>query len=192
MPTYFAGNILPPESERTSEDHTFRFSKEEANGLQLVGKPIRLEHEKDLTCGKVVKQMKDRRGKIYVVGRIDDDDMKTKDKKAVRVFAGKALGGLYNSLSLQHVHEEDMDGSNRKKTAVEVSLVNVPRRPNCDIQSIRRHCVRHAASGKTTTENEDYIGTTAGTNAHMLKTVPHSSTASSDMINFGLLIGDST
>lgn len=163
MPTFFAGNILPPESERTSDDHTFRFSKEDANSLELVGKPIRLEHNEHLTCGKIVKQMKDRRGRVYVVGKIEDDEADA-PKRAVRLFADKALGGLYNSLSLQHVHEEDMDGSNAKKTAVEVSLVNEPRRKNCNISSVRR---RHAASAKSAkgpgalSENQEYIG-----NAH--------------------------
>ena len=161
MPTFFAGNILPPETERTSDDHTFRFSQKDANDLQLVGKPIRLEHNEHLTCGKIVKQMKDRRGRVYVVGKIEDDDADA-PKRAVRLFADKALGGLYNSLSLQHVHEEDMDGSNAKKTAVEVSLVNEPRRKNCNISSVRR---RHAASAKSTehiveapSENQEYIG----------------------------------
>jgi hypothetical protein len=160
MPTFFAGNILPPEAERTSQDHTFRFSKQDANNLKLVGKPIRLEHNEHLTCGKIVKQMKDRRGRVYVVGKIDDDKADA-PKRAVRLFADKALGGLYNSLSLQHVHEEDMDGSNAKKTAVEVSLVNEPRRKNCNISSVRR---RHAASAKSVEgtvvppENQEYIG----------------------------------
>ena len=160
MPTFFAGNILPPEEERTSQDHTFRFSKEDADNLQLVGKPIRLEHNEHLTCGKIVKQMKDRRGRVYVVGKIEDDKADA-PKRAVRLFADKALGGLYNSLSLQHVHEEDMDGSNAKKTAIEVSLVNEPRRKNCNISSVRR---RHAASAKsvegtvTPSENQEYIG----------------------------------
>ena len=160
MPTFFAGNILPPEAERTSDDHTFRFSKEDANSLELVGKPIRLEHNEHLTCGKIVKQMKDRRGRVYVVGKIEDDKADA-PKRAVRLFADKALGGLYNSLSLQHVHEEDMDGSNGKKTAIEVSLVNEPRRKNCNISSVRR---RHAASAKSVegaavpSENQEYIG----------------------------------
>ena len=162
MPTFFAGNILPPETERTSDDHTFRFSKEDANSLELVGKPIRLEHNEHLTCGKIVKQMKDRRGRVYVVGKIEDDEANA-PKRAVRMFADKALGGLYNSLSLQHVHEEDLDGSNGKKTAIEVSLVNEPRRKNCNISSVRR---RHAASAKSSAEgevaappeNQEYIG----------------------------------
>ena len=162
MPTFFAGNILPPEAERTSEDHTFRFSKQDADNLKLVGKPVRLEHDEHLTCGKIVKQMKDRRGRVYVVGKIEDDKVDA-PRRAVRLFADKALGGLYNSLSLQHVHEEDMDGSNAKKTAVEVSLVNEPRRKNCNINCVRR---QHAASAKTTKmsvatrvpENQEYIG----------------------------------
>ena len=145
MPTFFAGNILPPEVERTSEDHTFRFSKQDADNLKLVGKPVRLEHDEHLTCGKIVKQMKDRRGRVYVVGKIEDDDVDA-PKKTVRLFADKALGGLYNSLSLQHVHEEDMDGSNAKNRR-EVSLVNEPRRKNCNINCVRR---QHAASAKTT------------------------------------------
>jgi hypothetical protein len=160
MPTFFAGNILPPEAERTSQDRTFRFSKQDADNLKLVGKPIRLEHNEHLTCGKIVKQMKDRRGRVYVVGKIEDDKADA-PKRAVRLFADKALGGLYNSLSLQHVHEENVDGSNAKKTAIEVSLVNEPRRKNCNINCVRRH---HAASAKSIGEvaanskNQEYIG----------------------------------
>ena len=72
--TYFAGNVLPRQSERTSQDPTFRFNQKEAETMRLVGKPIRLEHEKALTVGKVVKQMKDRTGRVFVVGRIDAQD----------------------------------------------------------------------------------------------------------------------
>ena len=156
MPTYFAGNVLPPRAERTSQDPTFRFSQNDAETLRLVGKPIRLEHEKALTVGTVVKQMKDRTGRVFVVGRIDAEDAGV-DHRAARVFADKALeNGLYQSLSLQHEHSENLDGSDPRKTAVEVSLVNEPRRPNCDIGCVRRHTA-HAASAK----NTDYIGAPA-------------------------------
>lgn len=180
MPTFFAGNILPSDAQRNSDpasdDHTFRFSRAEAQRLQLVGKDVRLEHDAALTVGKVVKQMTDRSGRVYVVGRIDADD-KTEKRRAVRVFADKALGGLYNSLSLQHVHEEDLDGANPKKTAIEVSLVNVPRRAQCDIQGIHRTrgraSVSHAASGKiaAASKNDDYIPDPQGTSAHTEATI---------------------
>jgi hypothetical protein len=164
MPTFFAGNVLPPPSERTSNDPTFRFSQQDAEKLQLVGKPIRLEHEESLTVGTVVKQMKDRTGRVFVVGRIDAEDTSA-NHRAVRVFADRALeSGLYQSLSLQHEHTENLDGSNPRKSAVEVSLVNEPRRPNCDIGCVRRRTA-HAASAKSgsaaPTENTDYIGTPA-------------------------------
>ena len=158
MATYFGGNVLQAEIERSSDDHTFRFDRQQADSLQLVGCPVRLEHEESLTVGRITKQMKDRRGKIYVVGRIEND-LKSSNR-AVRMFADKALGGLYTSLSLQHEHVEDLNGDNKVKKAIEVSLVHEPRRPNCNIDAVRRQKVGHAASARQKappSENATYI-----------------------------------
>ena len=55
-----------------------------------------------------------------------------------------------------------MDGSNAKKTGIEVSLVNVPRRPDCDIKCIKRHAAS-ARAGEA--EIAEYIGDARDINA---------------------------
>ena len=161
MATYFVGNVLPPTDAQTSiddQDPTFRFSKEEAGKLNLVGKPIRCEHSASLKCGTITKQMIDSKtGKVYVIGKIDSGIDAAGKKNIISTFANKAIGRkgggkYYGSLSLQHVHEETFDGKTSKK-AIEVSLVNEPRRRGCDIIGVRRIppaaiSKRHAASGR--------------------------------------------
>jgi len=146
MATYFVGNVLPPTDAQTSiddQDPTFRFSKEEAGKLNLVGKPIRCEHSASLKCGTITKQMIDSKtGKVYVIGKIDSGIDAAGKKNIISTFANKAIGRkgggkYYGSLSLQHVHEETFDGKTSKK-AIEVSLVNEPRRRGCDIIGVKR------------------------------------------------------
>ena len=173
--TYFAGNVLPPTDAQTSlddEDHTFRFTKKEARDLvpSLVGKPIRCEHSKTLECGKITKAMIDKTGKVYIIGKLNDTVDKNGRKNAINTFADKALGakgkkGYYPSLSLQHVHEESLDGKITQKRALEVSLVHVPRRANCNIIGISRpekSSKKHAASSRNArSEIQEYIATPA-------------------------------
>ncbi|MAE79216.1 MAG: hypothetical protein CL967_05555 [Euryarchaeota archaeon] len=162
MATYFVGNILQPLEERTSSDETFRFTEEESNTLDCVGLPVRMEHAESLTCGKIIRQMRDKTtGKVYVVGKIEDGSKLSEDPSFVRVFADKSIckkgqEGYYGSLSLQHVHEEDELG-NRTKRGIEVSLVHEPRRKNCDIVAVCRSkkSERHLASARS--EIPDYI-----------------------------------
>lgn len=181
MSTYFVGNVLPPTDAQTSaddQDPTFRFSKEEARKLNLVGKPIRCEHEASLKCGTITKQMIDKSGKVYVIGKIDDGVNAAGKKNIISTFANKALGRkgdgkYYGSLSLQHVHEETMDGKTSKK-AIEVSLVNEPRRRGCDIIGVRRvpksvKSKRHAASNRETSIiSGQYIGDAGASNTEHL------------------------
>lgn len=179
--TYFAGNVLPPTSAQTSlddEDPTFRFTKEEAKKLvpSLIGKPIRCEHSKTLECGRISKAMIDSKtGRVYIIGKLNDAVDKNGKKNAIHTFADKALGangkkGYYPSLSLQHVHEESVDGKTSQKRALEVSLVHKPRRANCDIIGIARpNRTSHAASSrkasyKTSPEIQEYIGGARSTN----------------------------
>lgn len=126
--TYFAGNVLPPTSAQTSlddNDPTFRFTRDEAKKLvpSLIGKPIRCEHSKTLECGQITKAMIDKTGKVYIIGKINDTVDKNGKKNVINTFADKALGvngkkGYYPSLSLQHVHEESLDGKiTQKKSA---------------------------------------------------------------------------
>ena len=176
--TYFAGNVLPSTESQTSlddEDHTFRFTKKEARELvpSLVGKPIRCEHSKTLECGKITKAMIDKTGRVYIIGKLNDTVDKNGKKNAISTFADRALGangkkGYYPSLSLQHVHEESLDGKLTQKRALEVSLVHVPRRANCNIIGISRPekpSKKHAASSRhARSEIQEYIADTGITN----------------------------
>lgn len=151
MATYFVGNILQPVNERTSADETFRFTEDESNTLDCVGLPVRMEHAESLTCGKIIRQMRDKSsGKVYVVGKIEDGSMLSEDPNFVRVFADKSIckkgqKGYYGSLSLQHMHEEDELG-NKTKRGIEVSLVHEPRRKNCDIVAVCRSKKKRSTS----------------------------------------------
>ena len=73
MVRYFIGSILSPtEKESVAEnDPTFGFSKEEANTLEVVGKPIRMEHNKDMVVGEIVKQYTSDDGSLWVMGKLD-------------------------------------------------------------------------------------------------------------------------
>lgn len=186
MATYFAGNVLPPTKKQTSpddEDYTYRFTRKEAESLNLVGKPIRCEHSKSLECGVITKQMIDKTGKVYIIGKLHDSVDKKGKKNVVNMFADRALGdsksggkAYYPSLSLQHVHEESADGTVTRKRGLEVSLVHQPRRADCNIIGVSRvtklaESKRHAASAKGTSapksvsENQDYIGDTINSDA---------------------------
>ena len=178
MTTYFVGNILPPTNAQNSEDDkdpTFRFSADEARKLDLVGKPIRCEHEESLKCGTITKQMIDKTGKVYIIGKIDENVKANGKKNVISMFADKALGKqgdgrYYGSLSLQHVHEETVDGKTSKK-AIEVSLVNEPRRPGCHILGVSRipKNARHKASTRGRAEKMDeYICTPDDFNTEQL------------------------
>ena len=178
MTTYFVGNILPPTNAQNSEDDkdpTFRFSADEARNLDLVGKPIRCEHEESLKCGTITKQMIDKTGKVYIIGKIDENVKANGKKNVISMFADKALGKqgdgrYYGSLSLQHVHEETVDGKTSKK-AIEVSLVNEPRRPGCHILGVSRvpRNARHKASTRGRAEKMDeYICTPDDFNTEQL------------------------
>lgn len=188
MSTYFCGNVLPPENERSGgyyDDPTFKFSREEQSKLQLVGKEIRLEHHPDLKAGKIVRQAQDASGRVFIVAKIPDGHRGAESESAVRVFAEKSLGvgpgHYYNALSLQHEHEEDGNGG--KKRCIEVSLVNEPKRKNCQVRSVlRTQAARHAASSRQE-KNKDYINNTASTHTterRPLTPDPTSTTMSAD------------
>lgn len=186
MATFFAGNVLPATASQTSiddQDPTYRFTREEAESLDLVGKPIRCEHSKTLECGVITKSMIDKTGKVYIIGKLHDTVDQSGKKNAINIFADKALGNTkkgnkayYPSLSLQHVHEENADGSVTRKRGLEVSLVHEPRRANCNIIGVSRlpqlfGSKKHAASVKSraaqqrVSENQDYIGDASTSNA---------------------------
>ena len=130
-----------------------------------MGKEIRLEHHPELKAGKIVRQAQDASGRVFIVAKIPDGHKGAKDESAVRLFADKSLGvgpgHYYNALSLQHEHEEDENGG--KKSAIEVSLVNEPKRKNCQVRSVlRTRPARHAASSRQE-KNKDYINNTTST-----------------------------
>lgn len=143
--------------------------------MDLIGKPIRCEHEESLKCGTITKQMIDKTGKVYIIGKIDENVKAGGKKNVISMFADKALGKrgdgrYYGSLSLQHVHEETVDGKTSKK-AIEVSLVNEPRRPGCHILGVSRipRNARHKASTRGRAEKMDeYICTPDDFNTEQL------------------------
>ena len=133
---HFIGNVLPSQQEANvhpeSGTRSFHITKEESDGMDLTGVPIRLEHADSLTLGTVQKSWNDDAGRKWVIGEIDDDSVQSK-------FAGKDLmspKALFKSLSLQHVHNEYSDGSTTKHP-VEISLVREPRRPGCHVAVVR-------------------------------------------------------
>lgn len=134
MVRYFIGSILSPtEKESVAEnDPTFGFSKEEANTLEVVGKPIRMEHNKDMVVGEIVKQYTSDDGSLWVMGKLDGTGYQERFAQYAVDKNPETGGAYYEGLSLQHVHRQLASGKS-EKTAVEVSLVCEPRRSDCRI-----------------------------------------------------------
>lgn len=134
MVRYFIGSILSPtEKESVAEnDPTFGFSDEEASNLQVVGKPIRMEHNKDMVVGKIVKQYRSNDGSLWVMGKLDGSGYQERFAQYAVDKNPNTGGAYYEGLSLQHVHRQLASGKS-EKTAVEVSLVCEPRRSDCRI-----------------------------------------------------------
>lgn len=134
MVRYFIGSILSPtEKESVAEnDPTFGFTKEEADALQVVGKPIRMEHNKDMVVGEIVKQYTSDDGSLWVMGKLTGNGYQERFAQYAVDKNPHTGGAYYEGLSLQHVHRQLASGKS-EKTAVEVSLVCEPRRSDCKI-----------------------------------------------------------
>ncbi|MAD24523.1 MAG: hypothetical protein CMO44_10175 [Verrucomicrobiales bacterium] len=134
MVRYFIGSILSPyEKESVAEnDPTFGFTKAQADSLDVVGKPIRMEHNKDMVVGKIVKQFASDDGSLWVMGKLDGSGYQERFAQYAVDKNPDTGGAYYQGLSLQHVHRQLASGKS-EKTAVEVSLVCEPRRSDCRI-----------------------------------------------------------
>jgi len=127
---HFVGKIL--NKNEIESDESFAFTDIDKQNLDLKDLPIRLEHQDDLTAGKIMFNWTDPATKeTWVMGRLDDSSVTgTFAKHAVQ---SSATGSpYYSGLSLQHKYSKFADGTS-KKEGVEVSLVTDPRRPNCNI-----------------------------------------------------------
>ncbi len=129
---WFVGNVLSPtETQPEQEDHTFAFTRKEAEGLDLQDIPIRMEHYDNMQVGSIKQAWTGADGSKWVVGKLDDSSyMGSFAKHAIQEDSSGTK--YYTGLSLQHVHTEYPDGSSNKR-AIEVSLCVDPRRPDCKI-----------------------------------------------------------
>lgn len=140
--SYFIGNVLDNNiNNEKNQSESFDITDEEAEAMNLENVPICVEHEDDMNVGEIKKSWVDD-GKLYVMGKINDNTLKEK-------FAKHAINEkLYSGLSLHHKFVKYSDGSS-KKTPVEISLCNSPRRRNCNINFFNQI--------KEETKTTDYI-----------------------------------
>lgn len=145
---YFIGNIFNSANEELTESHQegFGFTNAQKQGLSLVGLPIRIEHNDQLRVGTIRRSWYNKASnKRWVVGDISRDDFKG-------VFAANGVAKhIYAGLSLQHLAVPLKNGEH-VMIPVEVSIVEDPRRINCNI-------VAHKASQTGKTTNRSYLGT---------------------------------
>ena len=144
---YFIGNIFNSNNEEITEKHQrgFGFTNAQKAELSLVGLPIRIEHDEGLRVGTIRKSWyNEGTNTRWVVGDIDRDDFKG-------TYAANGLKTkLYSGLSLQHVAVPLHNGEH-VMIPVEVSIVEEPRREDCNIVSFK-------ASRTTKTEHRSYLG----------------------------------
>lgn len=135
MVRYFIGNVLSPwEKEHKAEnDHTFAFSKQEANDLKLVGKPIRMEHDASMEVGTITRDWVGDDGTKWVVGRLNNDTFESKFANYAIEKNPETGDCYYTGLSLQHTHTQFANKGKTTKEAIEVSLCVNPRRDDCRI-----------------------------------------------------------
>ena len=133
---YFVGNIFNTDDEPAKyADQGYAFSKAEIADLDLVGLPIQVEHDANLSVGTILRSWYESDGRRWIMGSIDRQDVDG-------FFAANAVTSkLYTGLSLQHISYEMADGD-ITKVPVEVSICQTPRRQDCVIH-------HHTASVKT-------------------------------------------
>jgi len=145
---YFIGNIFNSANEEITESHQegFGFTNAQKQCLSLEGLPIRIEHNDQLRVGTIRRSWYNKASnKRWVVGDISRDDFKG-------VFAANGVEKhIYGGLSLQHLAVPLRNGEH-VMIPVEVSIVEDPRRINCNI-------VAHKASQTGETTNRSYLGT---------------------------------
>jgi hypothetical protein len=145
----FIGNVLPATGHRPEGDSTFDFNKDESRTMDLVGVPLRIEHQGSLPIGKVTKSWDGKNGSKWIMGEIENQ------RGFASLYANHAIKPdssghtLYKGLSLQHVHQSWADGTTNKRP-VEISICGEPRRPDCYIRAVsqtgKNEYIEHKAS----------------------------------------------
>jgi len=153
----FIGNVLPATGHRPEGDSTFDFNSDESRRLDLVGVPLRIEHQGSLPIGKVTKSWDGKNGSKWIMGEIENE------KGFASLYANHAIKPdskghtLYKGLSLQHVHQAWADGTTNKRP-VEISICGEPRRPDCYIRAVsetgKNEYIAHKASVNSTMATE--------------------------------------
>jgi len=134
MPKYFIGNVLSPtETQPEQHDPTFAFTKREALHLDLIGKPIRMEHNPELEVGTIMRNWQAEDGSVWITGKLNDDTLESKFSQYAIEKNPETGESYYTGLSLQHTHTQYASSINSKKEGVEVSLCVNPRREDCRI-----------------------------------------------------------
>jgi hypothetical protein len=184
MPTHFIGNVLPSSDAPGENDHTFDFTKDESQELNLTNIPIRIEHEEGLAVGSVIRNWTDDSGKKWILGHLHEDSLES--RYASHAIKPSSTGHtLYGGLSLQHVHTTFENGSTKKR-GIEVSLCTNPRRPGCEVSCVeaskKKEYITHIASTQnmstenTSTENTSpeqvAVETSAPTESTVIDSAP--------------------
>lgn len=153
----FIGNVLPATGHKPEGDSTFDFNSDESRRLDLVGVPLRIEHQGSLPIGKVTKSWDGKNGSKWIMGEIENE------KGFASLYANHAIKPdsqghtLYKGLSLQHVHQAWADGTTNKRP-VEISICGEPRRPDCYIRAVsetgKNEYIAHKASVNSTMATE--------------------------------------
>ena len=199
MPRYFCGNVLSPtDTQPEADDHTFAFTREEAGKLDLTNTPIRMEHEEDLEVGRIIRHWQAEDGSVWVVGRLNDNDLESRFAKYAIEKNEETGEAYYTGLSLQHTHTEYASNKKSKKEAVEVSLCCNPRRSDCRIAFVdseqetkkvvykiqKASVKRHMASEQVTENTAAPIQETSAPASDLVETVAEDGSmenASTDM-----------
>ena len=141
---YFIGNVFNGSDEsKSTEPRGFGFTNTQKRECELAGLPIRIEHNDELAVGKICKSWySDSTNQRWILGEIERTDLKGK------YAANGVKNNLYGGLSLQHLSIQLSDGSN-VMVPVEVSIVEKPRRENCNIVSF--------TASAASTDNSKYL-----------------------------------
>ena len=126
---YFVGNVFNGDDESKTERHQpgFGFTNQQKKNVNFVGLPVRIEHNEQLRVGTVRKSWYNRRtNERWILG-----DIRKKDLKGTYAANG-IQNSLYGGLSLQHI-SVGLDNGEHVMVPVEISIVEQPRRKDCNI-----------------------------------------------------------
>jgi hypothetical protein len=131
----FAGTVLPPTGQNliaADAERSFHVRDDEKAELcrSLVGKPVRFEHEPDLTAGEIKSAYVRGDGSIAVVGSMNKATLTADYLRNCMV----SNNGKYHGLSLCHEWECCAANATDRKRPLEVSLCTQPKRPGCHVE----------------------------------------------------------